>query len=141
LSSVSLKIAKEWLKIREENLKDTEQSYIRRSSKRAFYNQLYLGLVIFGLVISIYAGFALLQSYNEKRRLDAELKQKEEAEKSIDQQAQEFNLQGLKSKERDDYKTAIELYTSAIELRPENEKFYIDRGEAYLIQKLKRQVC
>jgi tetratricopeptide (TPR) repeat protein/MinD-like ATPase involved in chromosome partitioning or flagellar assembly len=136
LSGESLKTAKEWLKIREENLNDTEQSYIRRSSKRAFYNQLSLVLVIFGLVISIYAGFALLQSYNEKRRLDAETKQKEEkeeAEKVIDQQAQEFNSQGLKSiKEREDYETAIELYTSAIELRPQNEKFYIDRGEAYL---------
>jgi tetratricopeptide (TPR) repeat protein len=42
-----------------------------------------------------------------------------------------YNLKGDIYYERDEYETAITLYTQAINLEPQKRTFYVDRGDAY----------
>lgn len=127
LTSSQLQTALKWQMEREDGLNDTERHYLQQSSRHKADRRLatILGIVLMFVVAGSIAFYTWRQSEYEMQMREAAIEQEKEIK------AQEFYTQANLSAQSEDYSSAIVLYSSAIELRPQNGKYYADRGLAY----------
>jgi tetratricopeptide (TPR) repeat protein len=127
LSGNSLSEAEYWLKIREQELTDTENLYIVSSARRRI-RSLITNIVALGLIVIFLIGLGIFQWRAYKAR---ELETQQREVEKIKALAASYLSSGDKSLQNDDFTSAIDSYSQAIKLRPDDAEALNKRGTAY----------